>query len=245
VSPFWLAWTFLTTFPGPGRGPATMTEFVKSRIWYPVVGVGLGALWWAVAQGAALVHAPSGVAAFAVLAAMLWSTGFLHLDGLLDSGDALLVPKSPEDRLRILKDVHLGSFAFGVGSLWMVGMFAALSSLRDPLLLLALPVFSRAAMLLPIHMFPYARALPEDPSSLSGASPATPRFAWLLPISVGAVVTWLFPVEAATALVVQLGVGLWAARRLGGGITGDVYGAGLVVSELAALLVHSLPGCHL
>jgi len=239
MNPFWLAWTFLTVFPGPGRGAASMTDFVKSRVWYPVVGAGLGLSWYAVAFAASKLHATAGIGAFAILAAMLLSTGFLHLDGLLDSGDALLVPKPPQDRLRILKDVHLGSFAFGIGGLWLLGMFASLSALHEPLLLLALPVLSRGILLVPIHLFPYARALPDDPSTLTSKPTLVSPAQWIIPLAATIAAATFFPFEALTILVMQVAASFWASRRLGGGITGDVYGAAIVLSELAALLGHS------
>jgi adenosylcobinamide-GDP ribazoletransferase len=240
MSPFWLAWTFLTIFPGPGAGPATMTQFVRSRVWYPTVGAALGLAWCAVAFGARALGASEAVVAVAVLSAMLLSTGFLHLDGLLDSADALLVPKDATDRLRILKDVHMGSFAFGAGGLWFLGMFATLESLGDPRLLLALPVLSRGVLLIPIHAFPYARALPEDPSSLTTASERPSVLGWLVALIPTLAAAWFFPIPALVVLITQLLVAWWSSRRLGGGITGDIYGACIVLSELAALAVHGL-----
>lgn len=230
-----LAWSFLTAFPGPRQGAAEPRDFALSQTWYPLVGAILGLSWWAVAEGAALLHASTVLRAVAILAVMLLSTGFLHLDGLLDCGDALLVPKSPEDRLRILKDVHLGAFAFGTGALWMLAMVATLSDLRAPWLLVALPVLSRGVLLLPMRIFPYARS-----SGAYGASIAVPRAAWILPAICVLAAAFFFPFEAAAVLVAQLLSAWWASRRLGGGITGDVYGAVLCVSELAALLVHVL-----
>ncbi|MCB9496003.1 MAG: adenosylcobinamide-GDP ribazoletransferase [Fibrobacteria bacterium] len=240
MNPFWLAWTFLTILPGPGRGAATQSEFVRSRTWYPFVGGVLGAVWMGIHVGALRLGIPSGIQAWVVLAAMLGATGFLHLDGLLDAADALLVPKTPEDRLRILKDVHMGSFAFGVGGLWLLGMFQGLLLLRDPWLLLALPVLSRGALLGPIHLFPYGRPLPDDPSSLEPGK-GIGWMGWFLASVPFLAACWFQPLAAGVVVGVQLLFALWAARRLGGGITGDIYGAGLVLSELAALLVHGSP----
>ena len=235
MTSFRLAWCFLTTFPASRQGVAEARDFAWSQMWYPAVGAVLGLSWWGAAEGARLLGASSPLAAFAILAAMLATTGFLHLDGLLDSADALLVPKSPEDRLRILKDVHLGSYAFGVGALWFLGMAASLSTLREPLLLLALPVLSRGALLLPMHAIPYARSRDGYGTSLR-----LPRAAWILPATCTLAAAAFFPLEAVTVLVIQIAFAWWASRRLGGGITGDIYGACLCLSELSALLAHNL-----
>lgn len=230
-----LAWSFLTAFPGPRQGAAEPRDFALSQAWYPLVGAVLGLSWWTVFQGAAFLHASPLLRAVAILAAMLLSTGFLHLDGLLDCGDALLLPKSPEDRLRILKDVHLGAFAFGTGALWMFAMVASLADLREPWLLVALPALSRGILLVPLRRIPYARS-----SGAWGTAIPLPRAVWLLPAACTLAAAWFFPREAAAVAVSQAAFAWWAARRLGGGLTGDAYGALLCVSESAALLVHAL-----
>ena len=47
-------------------------------------------------------------------------TGGIHLDGLLDTADALSSYKSMEEKLEILKDSHTGAFAIIVGGAWFI-----------------------------------------------------------------------------------------------------------------------------
>lgn len=237
MNPFWLAWSFLTVFPAPGQKTASAEDFVRSRIWYPAVGIGLGAAWAAVAFALSHTRCPAGLVGVILLAVPLVCTGFLHLDGLLDSADALLAPRTPERRLEILKDVHMGSFAIGVGGLWLLATSQILALGPSWLLLLALPILSRASLLAPIYLFPYART--TDPTSLS-AAPRSFSWRWIVPALTVSPALWFFPIEALTVLVVQVLGGRWAAGKLGGGITGDIYGALLCLSETAALAVHVL-----
>lgn len=237
MNPFWLAWSFLTVLPAPGQKTASAEEFVRSRIWYPAVGAAIGALWAAVAYGLAATHCPPGLQGVVLLAVPLVLTGFLHFDGLLDSADALLVPRSPARRLEILKDVHMGSFALGVGGLWLLATSQILSLPVAWPFLLALPVLSRASLLAPIHLFPYAR--PVDASSLSREA-CDLSWRWIVPVLTAAPALWFFPREALVVLATQLLFARWAAGKLGGGITGDVYGALLCLSESAAIAVHVL-----
>jgi adenosylcobinamide-GDP ribazoletransferase len=237
VNPFWLAWSFLTVLPAPGQKMASADEFVRSRIWYPAVGLAIGAIWAAAGFALTRLHCPLGLQGVLLLAVPLLLTGFLHFDGLLDSADALLAPRTPQRRLEILKDVHMGSFAIGIGGLWLLATSQILSLSPDWRFLLALPILSRAALLVPIHLFPYARAV--DPSSLSGERP-TFSWRWAIPVLTVAPTLWFFPLEAAVVLAAQLLFARWAAGKLGGGITGDIYGALLCLSESAALAVHVL-----
>jgi adenosylcobinamide-GDP ribazoletransferase len=235
VNPFWLAWSFLTVFPAPGQKTASAEDFVRSRIWYPAVGVALGAVWAAVAYALVRWNCPTGLVGVVLLAVPLLCTGFLHFDGLLDSADALLAPRSPERRMEILKDVHAGSFAIGVAGLWLLATSQILALGPSWPFLLALPILSRAALLGAIYLFPYART--ADPTSLSDVSAAL-SWRWILPALFAAPAIWFFPLEALSVLVVQYLGGRWAAGKLGGGITGDIYGALLCLSETAALAVH-------
>ncbi|MBK9577745.1 MAG: adenosylcobinamide-GDP ribazoletransferase [Fibrobacterota bacterium] len=237
MNPFWLAWSFLTVLPAPGQKVATSEEFVRSRVWYPAVGVALGGLWGGAAWLAMHWGVPSGLGGALLLAVILFATGFLHFDGLLDSADALLAPRSPQRRLEILKDVHMGSFAFGVGGLWLIASWQILSMHPDWRFLVALPVLSRAALLGPIHLFPYARAV--DSSSLDRSAKGL-AWRWIFPVLFATPAVWLFPAQAGTVVVIQLAGAWWASRKLGGGITGDIYGALLCMSELGALIHHAL-----
>jgi adenosylcobinamide-GDP ribazoletransferase len=236
VNPLALALSFLTILPVPGQGRASHDDFVRSRMWYPVAGLTIGLLWAALGWGLSRTTWPAGVRGVLLLALPMVVTGFLHLDGLLDGADALLCPRDPVRRLEILKDVHMGSFAFGAGSLWLLLTWQLLSMPLAFWFLLALPVLSRGLLLPPIHMFPYAREV--DASSLSGAGLSPVR--WIVPLLVVAPFAFLFPRETAAVLACQIPVALWSARRLGGGITGDVYGLLLCLSETAGLAVHVL-----
>ena len=236
MKPLALAISFLTILPMPGQGKASHSDLVRSRMWYPLAGLVIGLLWAALAWGLSRTAWPAGVRGVLLLSLPLIATGFLHLDGLLDSADALLCPRDPVRRLEIMKDVHMGSFAFGAGSLWLLLTWQILSMPMSFWVLLALPVLSRGILLIPIHLFPYAREV--DASSLSGTGFSPLR--WIVPVLTVAPFAVLFPMEAAAVLVCQILVALWAARRLGGGITGDVYGLLLCLSETAGLAVHVL-----
>ena len=77
----------------------------------PVVGILMGALWWGLGElllflrlSAMLISAVMTVFPFII-------TGFLHLDGYMDTNDAVLSRRPLEDKLRILKDPHTGAFS--------------------------------------------------------------------------------------------------------------------------------------
>ena len=235
-----LALGFLTVIPSGAPADSDHRDFAWARAWFPLVGLLVGCAWAGTAWVLDRTGLPPGVRGAFLLAVPLLLTGFLHLDGLLDCADALMGSHPPARRLEILKDVHLGSFAFGAGALWILCTWQILSSRAVPAELLGIPVLSRGLLLVPMHVFPYAR--PTGPRSHSGT--ALPPAGWILPVACVALAAAFLPREAAAVLATQFAVAFLAARRLGGGVTGDVYGAMICLSETAALLAalsRSLP----
>lgn len=226
MRPFWLALGFLSTFPVPGLGEVRPGEMRSASAYYPAVGYLIGL---AIAMLAWLTHGwPQGLQGALLLGLGLGLTGMLHLDGLLDSADALLSVKTPAERLRILSDVHLGSFAFGVGVVHLLLKWQLLSLALPPLLLLCTPALARFAVLIPMNAFPAAR------QEGLGATAREGQMGLALLFTLPALL--FFPLEA---LVLVAFVGLlavWASGRLGGGLSGDIYGAIIELGESAVLL---------
>lgn len=227
MRPFWLAIGFLTIFPIPPLGQVKEGEMRAASAFYPVAGYLIGGVLALVAWLAAGL--PDGLQGAILLALWLACTGMLHLDGLLDSADALLAMKPPAERLRILDDVQIGSFAFGVGFVVLLLKWQLLSAGPSLWLLLCLPALVRFALLLPMNLFPAARA--EGLGARSREGRVVPAFLLALPALVA------FPWVALGVMAVMLLLAYWAAGRLGGGLSGDVYGMLVELGELAGLLV--------
>ena len=231
LRPAHLALTFLTTLPLPHILEIRDGDFARASGFYPLAG-------WAVGGLAALVlwlplPIPAGVQAALALTCWLAVTGLLHFDGLVDTADAVFAMKSPERRLEILRDVHVGAFGLATGGLALLIWWSLLGSARPAEVLLA-AVTARTVLLAPMNLFPAARVDSLGARSREGrwgvalllASPLL-----LLPIALPHLLAALVD-----ALVAALLVASFCASRLGGGINGDVYGACVVCAELAALL---------
>jgi adenosylcobinamide-GDP ribazoletransferase len=236
---------FLTVIPIATRRIFSDAELGASLAYYPVAGLMLGAL---LALMATLWQwfFPSGVAAALTLSAWVLLTGGLHLDGFMDACDGLLSHRSSEERLRIMRDSHVGAWGVLGGALVLIIQYAALSHVlelpeaRWPAALLLAPVLARWALCLAIVAFPYGREAgwgltlkqQAGPRQLSMATLATLLIVALVQWPVGAL-AWL-AVLAATLLLAR-----FALDRLPG-LTGDVYGLIGVVSETLVLLLFTL-----
>ncbi|WP_448565885.1 adenosylcobinamide-GDP ribazoletransferase [Thermus sp.] len=224
MRPFLAALALLTAFPvGRAFSPE---ELRRGAALFPLVGYLLGGLL----ALASLLSLPPGLQGALLLALWLSLTGFLHLDGLLDSADALLGAKPRERRLAILKDPHLGAFAFGVGGLYLLLKWQALALAPEPLFLLLLPGFARFLVLPFLNRYPLAW---EGMAALVRGGPLLPPLLLALPFPI------FFPFSALLAFLAAWGVARLALARLGG-LTGDVLGAMIALAELLGLLGYAL-----
>ena len=108
ITSFRAGLAFFTRIPvGSAPLPPTLSGVVA---WLPAVGLLVGALGALALLLAARLGLPAALCGIG--AALVWTviTGGLHLDGVADCGDGLLVETSPERRLTIMKDSRLGSF---------------------------------------------------------------------------------------------------------------------------------------
>ena len=194
---------------------------------------GAPAVGTAASAGAPVLAAALLVAALAVL------TRALHLDGFMDTCDALPGGFSRARRLEILRDPHVGAFAVvGLVCLLLVKVtaVAALPAASRLSVLLLFPCLSRWAMLLAMQTFPYVR------ERGSGTPFAGARGGWALAAGSAsalmagvALAGWWSLALLALAGAVACGFGM-AARRLLGGMTGDIYGAVNETVEAVVLL---------
>ena len=242
-APLLVALSFLTILPVGLRNPAD-AEVSRSRGWYPLVGLlyglllaGLLALYQLVA-----VFPPYTLLSAALMVVVLGVVNrFLHLDGLMDFCDAMWGGHTVERRLEIMRDSRVGSFGVAGGFCVLLVKFAAVSTLMFsgwmlPALLL-FPMVSRWTMTMLLTVFPYGRQEGIGSAFASGRRPWLATGLAFLTILAAA---WLMlgivglSVLVAVSLLALL-LGLWAARRLGGGLTGDCYGAVNEIMEAVSL----------
>ena len=87
----------------------------------PLTGLVIAVIMYGVRYLAAKLSFPETVTVCSLILVPLIITGGFHLDGFLDTADALASYRSVEEKRRILKDPHIGSFA--VTDLVICGLF--------------------------------------------------------------------------------------------------------------------------
>ena len=86
MTAFWIALQFLTTLPVSLKQLPSPQQNAQSLLFYPVVGLLIGAVLWGVAS--LLQFLPLVLISSLILVLWIWLTGGLHLDGLADTADA-------------------------------------------------------------------------------------------------------------------------------------------------------------
>lgn len=81
-----------------------------TMMFFPAVGVAIGAALWLWAFVCGTLGISETLFAAVNTAVPIVITGAIHLDGLIDTGDAIFSRQSRERKLEILKDSHVGAF---------------------------------------------------------------------------------------------------------------------------------------
>ncbi|TBL78286.1 adenosylcobinamide-GDP ribazoletransferase [Paenibacillus thalictri] len=250
-----IAFQFLTKMPLPLHVPYVPHTVSRSLRFYPLVGMFIGLIVYAVAVLLPAQAAPLNAA----VALLVWTllTGGLHMDGWMDTADAFGSHRDRARMLEIMKDSRVG--AMGViaaifllllkwAALWMLlacgtGGFAGAQTapgswLSGGLLFgfVTIPAVSRWCMVAAIIRGSYIGSAGGLGSYFSAARVSDWVVAscfCLAGLCIVPSASWL----AVTA--VQLGVAWLAGRYVTGklgGWTGDTYGALNEAVELAGLL---------
>ena len=237
------ALAFFTRLP-VGSAPLP-SSFRGIMIWFPVVGLIVGGLA-ALLTGVAALRLPAPLCG--VLGCLAWVliTGGLHLDGVADCGDGLLVEAPPARRLEIMKDSRLGTFG-GTALFFVLALKAtALGTLVASFdagwnAFFALAGVCCMAATLARSLAVAAMRLPTARPGGLGAmmNDGITRRGELIALALGLGVRLLNGTRGLVGLIAGLLMAwllLTAARKRLGGVTGDVFGC-LTESVECAVLV--------
>ncbi|GAA0849816.1 adenosylcobinamide-GDP ribazoletransferase [Bifidobacterium pullorum subsp. gallinarum] len=243
------AFQFLSRLPIRREIPFTPEVQQRSVVFYPWVGAVIGLIVVGLGIGLSFVL-PSFPAAVILLIVWVVLTGGLHLDGWMDSADALLSHRSRERMLEIMKDSRVGAMGVMACMLLLLLKAALIMSVWDlsegawkqeAWLLVLAPVWSRWFIVHAMYRWPMARGSEGLAALFHGLTAGRRRLAGSMAALLTVVIIGLQWVMADTADYWLLGIGglffipfiSWAigtvtAERMSqrlGGLTGDTYGA--------------------
>ena len=236
IRSFFIAFSMYSKIPMP-RTDWTKEAMRYAMCFFPVIGAVIGGLLylWICFTGdstGSLFRA-----SVAVLIPLI-VTGGIHLDGLLDTADALSSYKTKEEKLEILKDSHAGAFAIIIGICWFVldfGIYSEADAHTIGLLAIGF-VISRTLSGLSLVSFRMAKNTGLAATFSDMALKSRVRIVMICYLIVCAgLLLYLDPLYGTAELIGALLVFFWY-RHLSyekfGGITGDLAGFFLQNCEL-------------
>lgn len=223
---------FLTRLPMPAILWSEPDALSTSAKWFPFVGLIIGGalagcLWLG-------TQVDPWLGALAALAAWVWITGGLHLDGLSDLADALGgAHRDPERFLAIMRDPHAG--VFGLIAVW----FALSAKLVLLMLLAKQPNGWMAAGLIPAwaRLGPviWAQTLPALAGGMGQRFRRAPQpMVWIAWLAALGALAWSIEPALLGASMLLPAWWLFLKWRVRG-MNGDCLGAGIEMVEVFSL----------
>ena len=264
IQAFFMSLTMFSAIPCPYR-PWNENARRLMLVFLPLVGLIIGFLWYGAYLLLAWLNIPLQLQAAALMLFPYLITGFIHLDGIMDTADAILSRKPREDKLRILKDPHTGAFAVIAVAVLFALCYASSSSVVElehlkktlgiaagyPMLsLIFIPVITRCCSSLAVLG---GKPLDHSQYNENGRKRALAEIITVCIAGLSVILTavalgagMLIPEASYTVLLVLSGAVIaYAAAMLGAvrqlkGVSGDLAGYALTLAEAFALAVLAL-----
>jgi adenosylcobinamide-GDP ribazoletransferase len=236
-----IAFGLMTTLPFKLPDDWSEGDSGRASVWYPFVGLVIGALTWLVWNGALLNFSPL-IAGVVTLVVWVILTGGLHLDGLADCCDGLLASVSVQRRLEIMKDPHMGAFGV-IGLILILFLKAATLASLTPLSSFGIVLAASWARwcVLPAGLLPLARPLGTGMGAdfASGFRHSFIFWGAIIPLVIAVLLGWRGILSILAGLGAA-GLVLWMAKSRIGGVIGDVFGMVIEIVEVIVLLTFAI-----
>lgn len=233
---FFIALQFLTRIPVNFSIHYSDKCLGQSPLFYPLIGLLIGSTLWVLAM--LLPEQHSGLNAALILSTWVLITGGLHLDGLADCSDAWAGGLNNKSRtLQIMKDPTAGPIAVVILILLLLLKWTALQSILEQenslMPLFMAPLIGRMSILLLMLSSPYV-------SEKGLASPLLTylpkQTAKILSLGLLALCIWFSSLAVILPSLLLVVVIRYLAIQRIQGVTGDVYGASVELSEASLLI---------
>lgn len=214
---------------------------------FPLVGVIVGGVWWLAAVLLTFLNIPLIITAAFLTVVPFFVAGFIHLDGYMDTNDALLSWRPMEDKLRILVDPRVGAFSVVMLAIVFLLQFAAMHEVANVgeyfALVIAISIISRCCSAFSIFTL---RQMPQSNyGTLLKQSVRLSHKIFIFIVAIGIIIASFFyagflGLGVSAAVVLGYATAIRHAFKGFDGISGDLLGYALVISELCGLIAFAV-----
>lgn len=211
---------------------------------FPLVGAVIGLLFWVWIWLCGVVGFGPSVKAAGLTFIPIFISGGIHLEGFLDTSDALASRGDVEKKRQIMKDSHIGAFAaISLGLYFLLYFAFSLEleiSLRSLTLISISFVLTRSASGLTVIFFPSSKNEGLFRSFKDTANKRTAAIVLMFFALLSMVLMLVFLPLAAMSMLLMLSIALLSlciiSRSQFGGMSGDLAGWFLSLAELLMLI---------
>jgi len=212
----------------------------------PLVGAIIGAIWYGLSYLLSLLFLPLMLESVVVLFIPLVLSGCIHLDGYMDTADAVLSRRDLEEKKRILKDPHTGAFAVIALIILLLFQFSAVYTITDAqkglLIFIFIPIISRCIAGIAGLNLKLISETGINASFKNGSKTGHTIFTCIV-LLICCTAAWFILGLSMLPLLVEAVIGViavWYLYKQFKGISGDLCGCVITVSELSALICFAL-----
>ena len=240
---FILMLQFFTRIPIPIVIDMEKKTISRGILFFPLIGMLVGGISWGVYYILSFIN--TDVAALGAVMGAVITTGGLHVDGLSDTCDGFFSARSRERILEIMKDSRVGTFGVIAIIFDFLARYTIIKDLPQDAALITFVLIFGASRLGAAMLITFGKsARPGGLGDMFSSSASKVYFLisvviyTFLGIMLG---SWTFVISLITMLIFYILLMRYSYRIIGG-LTGDVYGAGIELSEIIGLITFMVVG---
>ena len=232
-----LMFQFMTRLPIPIEIKMEKKTISKGILFLPLVGMVVGGISWGVYYVLSFIN--SDVAALGAVIANVAVTGGLHIDGLSDTCDGFFSARTRDRILEIMKDSRVGTFGVIATVMLLLAKYILIAGLPQDVVPLALVFISGTSRLGAALLITFGKS--ARPGGLGDMFSSSSSKAYFLlstcfHTTIGTIFGGLTFVILLIVIIVFDLLLMRYSYKIIGGLTGDVYGAGIEISDVLGLL---------
>lgn len=240
INDFLLMLQFFTRIPVNLSLPCERENFRRGTMFFPLVGLIIGLVQWAV-YVVLIKVIPINTTAIFVLAAGILVTGGLHLDGLGDTCDGFFAFKGRERIIEIMKDSRIGTYSCIAIILDLLFKYTSTSNLiinGYVLGIIAAPVVAKTAFILMFYIGKQAKANGTGNLFIGNVGKKELAVATILGCMINVALIGLVKTLVVTVIcfVLTYLFNKFCESKIGG-LTGDTLGANNEIIEIITLIL--------
>lgn len=233
-----LAFQFFTVVPIQKSLPMEKRHITGMYSFFPWIGAVIGSI----ACLPIYFDWSSLMTAFAVVSLGILLSGGLHMDGFIDTSDAYFSYREQAKRMEILDDPRVGAFGVMATVLLIVGKIIIISEVLSAesfhfLFIIIIPYLSRVVLVILFGITENAKESGlahffKQKLHVQTIIPLTTSFLFIAICLIGLMTYWLIAMTLLSVLILFICIyRSWSLKNFGG-ITGDLLGASLELTEV-------------